>query len=239
MIVLANKSEKLFFFWYYFSGEDMKKLDIIYEDKEIIVVNKEAKLLTISTNKEQNHTLYNEVSSYVKKQHPKNKIFIVHRLDKDTSGVILFAKNEKLKKAFQNDWDNIAIKREYVALVEGNNIERGTIKSYLYETKNFQVLSTNNPNRGKLAITEYESFKEGKRYSLVNINIITGRKNQIRVHLKDIGHSIVGDKKYGALTNPINRLGLHATKLVIKHPLTKEIMTFESNIPKTFDNAIK
>lgn len=217
----------------------MKKLDIIYEDKEIIVINKEAKLLTISTSKEQYHTLYNEVSSYVKKQYPKNKIFIVHRLDKDTSGVILFAKTEKIKKAFQNNWDNIAIKREYVALVEGNKIGKGTIKSYLYETKTLQVINTKNPNKGKLAITEYESIKEGKNYSIVLINILTGRKNQIRVHLNSIGHNIVGDKKYGALNNPLNRLGLHATKLVIKHPFTNEIMTFESKVPQSFNNLIK
>lgn len=217
----------------------MKKLDIIYEDKEIIVVNKEAKLLTISTDKVKNHTLYNEVSNYVKKQYPKNKIFVVHRLDKDTSGVILFVKNEKIKKAFQDNWENIAIKREYVALVEGNNIGKGIIKSYLFETKTLQVLSSNNPNKGKLAITEYESIKESKKYSLVKINILTGRKNQIRVHLNLIGHSIVGDKKYGALTNPLNRLGLHATRLVITHPFTKEIMIFESNVPQVFNNLIK
>lgn len=217
----------------------MKKLDIIYEDKEIIVVNKEAKLLTISTDKVKNHTLYNEVSNYVKKQYPKNKIFVVHRLDKDTSGVILFVKNEKIKKAFQDNWENIVIKREYVALVEGNNIGKGIIKSYLFETKTLQVLSSNNPNKGKLAITEYESIKESKKYSLVKINILTGRKNQIRVHLNLIGHSIVGDKKYGALTNPLNRLGLHATRLVITHPFTKEIMIFESNVPQVFNNLIK
>lgn len=217
----------------------MKKLNIIYEDKEIIVIDKAAKLLTVNTDKEHDHTLYNEVSSYVKKKYPKNKIFIVHRLDKDTSGVILFAKNEKIKKAFQDNWNNLVIKREYVALVEGNNIGKGIIKSYLYETKTLQVVSTNDPKRGKLAITEYESIKEGKKYSLVLINILTGRKNQIRIHLNSIGHPIVGDKKYGSLTNPINRLGLHATKLVIVHPFTKEVMTFNRSYPSSFDNLIK
>lgn len=217
----------------------MKKLNIIYEDKEIIVIDKEAKLLTVSTDKERFHTLYSEVSNYVKKQHPKNKIFIVHRLDKDTSGVILFSKNEKIKKALQDDWDNIVIKREYIALVEGNNIGKGIIKSYLYETKTLKVISTNDSKKGKLAITEYESIKEGEKYSLVLINILTGRKNQIRVHLDSIGHKIVGDKKYSASSNPINRLGLHATKLVIRHPFTKEIMTFESSIPSSFSNIIK
>lgn len=217
----------------------MKKLNIIYEDKEIIVISKEAKLLIVSTDKERFHTLYNEVSNYVKRKHPKNKIFIVHRLDKDTSGVILFAKNEKIKKAFQDDWDNIAIKREYVALVEGNDINKGTIKSYLYETKTLQVISSNDPKKGKLAITEYENINKGKKYSKVLINIKTGRKNQIRVHLSSIGYPIIGDKKYGALTNPLNRLGLHATKLVIRHPFTSELMIFESPIPSSFDNLIK
>jgi len=211
----------------------MKKLDIIYEDKEIIVINKPAKKLTIATTKEQNRTLYHEVREYIKKQNPKNKIFIVHRLDKDTSGVILFAKNERIKKLFQDNWDYLCVNREYQAIVEGKpKKQKDIIKSYLMESKTLQVFSTNDSKKGKLAITEYEVLKSNKSYSLLKINIKTGRKNQIRVHMSDIGCPIVGDKKYNSKTNPLNRLGLHAKSLEIKHPVTKKIMKFEAHVPK-------
>ena len=211
----------------------MKKLDIIYEDKEILVVNKPAKKLTIATTKEQNRTLYHEAREYVKKQNPKNKIFIVHRLDKDTSGVLLFAKSEKLKKMYQDNWDFLCVNREYLAVVEGKpNKKKDTIKSYLVESKTLQVFSTNDSKKGKLAITEYEVLDSNKSYSQVKINIKTGRKNQIRVHMSDIGCPIVGDKKYNSKTNPLNRLGLHAKILEIKHPITKKVMKFEARVPK-------
>lgn len=211
----------------------MKKLDIIFEDKEILVINKPSKKLTIATTKEQTRTLYHEAREYVKKQNPKNKIFIVHRLDKDTSGVILFAKNERLKKLFQDNWDFLCQKREYLAIVEGKpNKKKDIIKSYLTESKTLQVFSTPDPKKGKLAITEYEVLKSNKSYSLVKINIKTGRKNQIRVHMSDINTPIVGDKKYKSKTNPINRLGLHASILEIKHPITKKVMKFEAKVPK-------
>lgn len=211
----------------------MKKLDIIYEDKEILVLNKPTNKLTIATTKEQNRTLYHEAREYIKKQNPRNKIFIVHRLDKDTSGVILFTKNEKLKKLFQDNWDFLCVNREYMAIVEGKpKKQKDTIKSYLTESKTLQVYSTNDSKKGKLAITDYEIMASNKSYSLLKINIKTGRKNQIRVHLSDMGCPIVGDKKYKSKTNPINRLGLHANILEIKHPITKKIMKFEAKLPK-------
>lgn len=211
----------------------MKKLDIIYEDKEILVLNKPANNLTIATTKEQNRTLYHEAREYIKKQNPRNKIFIVHRLDKDTSGVILFAKNEKLKKMFQDNWDFLCVNREYRAIVEGKpKKQKDTIKSYLTETKTLQVYSTSDSKKGKLAITDYEILETNKSYAMLKINIKTGRKNQIRVHLSDINCPIVGDKKYNAKTNPINRLGLHANILEIKHPITKKVMKFEAKLPK-------
>lgn len=214
----------------------MKKLDIIYEDKEILVINKPTKKLTIATSKEQNRTLYHEVREYIKKQNPRNKIFIVHRLDKDTSGVILFAKSERLKKLFQDNWDYLCQRREYLAIVEGKPAKKkDTIKSYLTETKTLQVYSTNDLKKGHLAITEYEVLSSNKSYSLIKINIKTGRKNQIRVHMSDIACPIVGDKKYNAKTNPINRLGLHAKVLEIKHPITKKIMKFEAKTPKIME----
>ncbi len=162
-----------------------KKLNIIYEDKSIIVINKPAGILTVSTPKEKERTLYHEVSDYVKKSNPKLKIYIVHRLDKDTSGIVMFAKNKNVKYAYQNNWDNLVVKRGYVAVVNGV-LERktGVIKSYLKETKTLFVYSTNDNKNGKLAITNYKVVSENKNYSLIDIDIKTGRKNQIRVHMR-------------------------------------------------------
>lgn len=217
-----------------------KKLDIIYEDKELIVVCKPSKQLCISTIKNHEHTLYNEVSSYVKKQNPKNKIFIVHRLDKDTSGIVLFAKNEKMKRKLQENWDKLAITREYVAVVDGNMpLKKDTLKNYLKESKTLQVYVTSDKQNGKLAITNYEVIKSNKVYSMLKINIDTGRKNQIRVQLANINHPIVGDKKYKARNNPLGRLALHATKLEIINPMTKKNMTFESKVPATFEKMFE
>lgn len=216
----------------------MKKMNIIYEDKEILVVNKEAKKLTIATQKEQERTLYHEAREYVKKQYPKNKIFIVHRLDKDTSGLVLFAKNEQKKISLQNNWSNV--KREYYAVVEGKMPKKKEVlKSYLVETKTLQVYSTKDKNIGKLAITEYEVLAETKAYSLLKINIKTGRKNQIRVALSDIGHPIVGDKKYGSKTNFLRRLALHAYLIEYKNPKDNKTYHFETPCPKEFERMFK
>lgn len=218
----------------------MKKLDIIYEDKDIIVVNKEHHLLTISNEKEKEHTLYHEVSDYLKKKNPKNKVFIIHRLDKDTSGVILFAKNQNIKRLYQDNWNNLVKKRGYIAIVEGVVKEKkGTIKSYLVENSTQLVYTTKDTKLGKLAITNYEVIQNNKEYSLVNIEIITGRKNQIRVHMKEFGHPIIGDKKYDSRKNPIRRLGLHANILIIENPITKKDMEFNAKIPKQFNSIFK
>ena len=183
-----------------------KDIKIIYEDKDIIVVDKPYNLLTISNGKE--ISLYNLVSDYVKKNNKKNKIFIVHRLDKDTSGLIVFAKNIKTKNYLQNNWDKV--ERRYKALVSGITKESDILKNYLKENQNHFVYVANN---GALAITEYKKIKEINNNSLLDINIKTGKKNQIRVQLSYIGHPILGDKKYG--TNNYKRLCLHAYKLVL------------------------
>ena len=213
-----------------------KKLDILYEDKEILVVNKPSGILTVSTPKEKEKTLFHEVSDYVKKSNPKAKVFIIHRLDKDTSGIVVFAKNQNIKYAYQNAWDNLVIKRGYTAVVDGVlEKKKSIIKSYLKETKTLLVYSSNDKKNGKLAITNYDVVKENKRYSMLSIDIKTGRKNQIRVHMKDINHPILGDKKYGNKKSPVNRLMLHAGELVIINPKTKKKMTFVSEIPKSFE----
>ncbi len=213
-----------------------KKLDILYEDKEILVVNKPSGILTVSTPKEKEKTLFHEVSDYVKKSNPKAKVFIIHRLDKDTSGIVVFAKNQNVKYAYQNAWDNLVIKRGYTAVVDGVLEKKtGMIKSYLKETKTLLVYSSNDKKNGKLAITSYNVVKETKKYSMLSIDIKTGRKNQIRVHMKDINHPILGDKKYGNKKSPLNRLMLHAGELIIINPKTKKKMEFISKTPKSFD----
>ena len=210
-----------------------KKLDIIYEDKELLVINKPSNILTIATNKEKYNTLYHEVREYLYKKN--QKVFIVHRLDKDTSGIIVFAKNEKIKHLLQEYWNKITY-REYIALVEGKIDSSGTIKSYLKESKTLEVFVTNK-NDGKLAITNYSVLKNNNNYSLLNINIETGRKNQIRCQLSNIGHPIIGDKKYKSKKDLYRRLCLHASKLILHHPVTNKEYIFECNYPKVFDNV--
>lgn len=210
----------------------MKKLDIVYQDKDIIVVNKEAHLLTIATEKERENTLYHKVLMYEKTKRKSNKIFVVHRLDRETSGLVLFAKNEEVKNILQNNWDIYAVERNYVAVVEGKlKKKEDTLKNHLSENSVHHVFISSN---GKLAVTKYKVLSESKSYSLLDIEIFTGRKNQIRAQLSNIGNPIVGDKKYGARTNPLRRVLLHANKLVLRHPITNELMTFTSKVPIEF-----
>lgn len=220
--------------------EHNRLLDIIYEDDEIIVINKPAGLLSISTDNEKSNTAYHIVMNYLKHNNPNNKIFVVHRLDRDVSGIIIFAKNERIKHLLQNSWNDLVLVRDYVAVVEGN-VEKSsdTIKSWLKENSSKIVYSSNKNDDGKEAITHYNKLKSNNKYSLLDIHIYTGRKNQIRVHMKDIGHSIVGDKKYGAKTDPLRRLGLHAPILEFKHPITKKIMHFEVPTPIEFAKLFK
>ena len=208
------------------------KLNIIYEDKDILVINKPTHLLTISTDNEKEKTLFHQVYLYLKKKNKNNKVFIVHRLDKDTSGLIVFAKSEKVKKILQNNWESSI--RNYVAVVNGKvEKEKDTLRSYLKETKTLLVYSTLDKD-GSLAITNYQKIMGNNEYTLLSINIKTGRKNQIRVQLNDIGHSIVGDKKYGIKKDPLRRLCLHANYLEFIHPITNKKMIFDIDIPNTF-----
>ncbi|MBR3523157.1 MAG: RNA pseudouridine synthase [Bacilli bacterium] len=209
-----------------------KKLNIVYEDKNIIVVDKEPHLLTIATDKERERTLYHYVLEYEQNKHKSNRIFIVHRLDKDTSGLVLFAKNQKIKQELQDNWSNN--KRYYQAVLEGKlTKDKDIIKSYITENKALKSYSTD-AKHGLLAITKYELVETKNNLSLVNIEILTGRKNQIRVHMSEMGNPISGDKKYGAKTNIYKRLALHANKLIIIDPKTKKEMVFESKFKFKF-----
>lgn len=213
-----------------------KKLEILYEDKYIIIVNKPHNLLTISTEKEKERTLFHYVFDYLKKKNKKNKVFIVHRLDKDTSGIVIFAKDEQTKFYLQNNWDNF--KRNYVAVVNGKlEKEKGVLKSYLQETKTHLTYSVNDKN-GKLAITEYERVLGNNKYTMLSLNLKTGRKNQIRVQLADIGNPIVGDKKYGIKKDPIRRMALVANALEFIHPKTKEKIVIDIDIPNSFISLV-
>ncbi len=213
-------------------------MDILFEDKEIIVVNKRAGLLTISTSSEKEKTLYHMVSTYLKKKNKNNYLFVVHRLDRDTSGVVLFAKSRKIKDAFQKKWNDLAKERIYIALVHGHlDNKSGTITQYLRENKQ-GVVFTSNKEFGKFACTSYKVLKEYSHTTLLQISISTGRKNQIRIALTSIGHSIVGDKKYGS-QDSFKRLCLHASKLNIIHPFTHRQMLFEAEVPKEFDKIGK
>ena len=215
-----------------------KNIDIIYEDKDIIVINKPSGLLTVATEKEKNKTAYHLVMEYLKKKNKNNRIFIIHRLDKDTSGIIMFAKNERAKHLYQDNWNDIVKKRCYYAVIDGKmENKEGTIKSYLKENGNM-VYSVKDRS-GKLAITEYKVLKERKNISLLDINLKTGRKNQIRVHMKENKTPILGDLKYGEKSKLINRLALHAYKLELVKPVTKKLLTFEINMPNEFKMLFK
>lgn len=212
-------------------------LTIIFEDQYLIVIEKQAGVLSIATEKQKDNTAYSILSGHVKKQDPRNRIFVVHRLDRETSGLMMFAKSEKIQKLLQESWNATIEERTYLAVVEGYvEKKQDTITSYLVESKALIVYSSKNPEVGQKAITHYEVLKSNKNFSLLKVNLETGRKNQIRVHAKDLGHSVVGDEKYGAKTDPIKRLGLHAWVLAFKHPITGKDLRFETEMPTKFMN---
>ncbi len=210
--------------------------DIIYEDNDFIVINKPIGLVTVSTGHQGEFTAHKMMNCYIKNTDINNNAYVVHRLDRDTSGVLLFSKKEDLKNALQADWSSLITIREYIAIVEGKlNEKSGEIHSWLKQTKTLLVYSSNKRGDGLEAITKYTVMKENEKYTMLDIHLETGRKNQIRVHMKDIGHSIIGDKKYGAEMDPIRRLGLHASKLELIHPLSGKVFCFEAPVPESFE----
>lgn len=207
-------------------------IDILYEDKDIIVINKPCGLLTISNFKEKELTAFKLVREYVKSNNPKTYLFTIHRLDEDTSGVLMFAKNEKTKKLFQDNWNNIVKKRIYLAQVEGTVPKTGKFHTFLKENKQGFVYSSKDKT-GKEAITEYKVVKKFKDKTLVEVNILTGRRNQIRVHFSENKNPIIGDKKYGSRVKS-QRMMLHASTLELIDPRTNELLTINAKIPKEF-----
>ncbi len=217
-------------------------IKIIYEDNDLIVIEKPSGLLSIASETEKIKTAYYQLNEFLRLRDPGagERIFIVHRLDRDTSGLIVFAKNEKVKRELQDRWKQV--EKRYYAIVEGTPVKKeGEIESRLKETKSLIVYSDRHSvvdstlrDEAKLSKTKYRVLKRGREYSLLDIQLVTGRKNQIRVHLADIGHPVAGDKKYGAKTNPFSCLGLHAYLLSFKHPVTGKPLRFESKMPGKF-----
>ena len=221
------------------NSKNIKKMpfQVLFEDEHLIVVNKPSGLLTIATDKEKERTLYHIVRDYVLSRDPRGRIFIVHRLDKDTSGIVLFAKDLKTKNQLQEHWNEYVSLREYTAIVCGHpKEESGQIVQYLKETKTNLVYVARGED-GKKAITNYSVMKSSKHYSMLKITIETGRKNQIRVALSSKRMPIVGDKKYGDKTK-VNRLFLHANRLKIYYPVIKKDILFETVIPNEFKKII-
>ncbi|MDE7024809.1 MAG: RluA family pseudouridine synthase [Paramuribaculum sp.] len=217
-----------------------RRMKLVYEDDDIIVVNKGYGLLSMGTDKIKDGTAYSILREYVKWQSPKNKLFIVHRLDRDTSGLMMFAKNEKAKDTMQHNWNNMVLNRKYLAVVEGKVEEpEGVIRSYLTENAEHEVYSTQDEKNGQLAVTRYKTLACKNGYTLLEVELDTGRKNQIRVHMKEMGHPITGDRRYGAESSPIHRLALHAQTLRFVHPVTRKEMNFETPIPAGFSKMVK
>lgn len=211
-------------------------LKILHEDEDVIVVDKEAGLLSIAANPDEPElTAYRQLTEYVRRENRNNRIFVVHRLDRDTSGVMVFARTETAKQTLQSFWRERVEERTYIALVEGAvKKPEGTISSWLKESKTLRVYSSPKPNDGQHAVTHYKVIRSNRDFSLLQVKLETGRKNQIRVHMQDIGHPIVGDKKYGSRKNTIGRLGLHAQILAFQHPATGQTLCFTSKIPQVF-----
>lgn len=212
------------------------RLRIVYEDDDIIVVNKGYGLLSVGTDTKREGTAYSILRDYVKRVNPRNKLFIVHRLDQHTSGLMLFAKTEQAKETMQHNWNNMVLERRYVAVVEGGAPEppEGQVRTLLAENSEHVVYVTDNPAEGREALTEYCTLAARGNYALLELELATGRKNQIRVHMQHIGHPIAGDRKYGAKTSPIHRLALHARTLRFVHPVTRRDMNFSTPVPAAF-----
>jgi len=214
-------------------------IQILYEDDAVLVIDKPAGLLTIGTERERTKTAYFQLNEFLRERNPdkKERIFIVHRLDRETSGLIVFAKSEAVKHRLQENWNDV--EKHYLAVVEGvPKDNEATISGYLNETSTLRVYEDKASKKAKYAVTKYKVLKSSRENSLIEIDLETGRKHQIRVHLSGIGHPVAGDKKYDAETDPLKRLALHASRLSFMHPLTKKRMDFESKPPRAFEPLI-
>ncbi len=209
---------------------------VVHEDGEIIVADKPAGLLTIGTDRERHRTLYRQLFDRERRRHPGGRVFVVHRLDRDTSGLLVFAKSEKAKRSLQAQFRDRTASRTYHAIVRGSYPrDEDVLKSYLAENSALRVYVTTDPGRGKLAITRLRVMRRASAATLLEVILETGRKHQIRVHLAETGHPLLGDRRYGEdRAGPIGRLALHAVSLEIEHPATGRRERFESRPPRAF-----
>ncbi|MBD5188474.1 MAG: RluA family pseudouridine synthase [Muribaculaceae bacterium] len=218
-----------------------RRLRIVHEDDHIIVIHKGYGLLSMADDSARNvETAYSILRDYLKKEHPSNKLFIVHRLDRDTSGLMLFAKTIEAKETLQHNWNNMVLERKYLCVVEGTpDPAEGTVRSYLCENSRHEVYSTPDESKGgKLAVTRYRTLSTRGNYSLVECELDTGRKNQIRVHMKQLGTPISGDRRYGGSPSQIHRMALHAQTLKFIHPETRRPLAFTTPVPDSFRRLI-
>ena len=215
-------------------------LKIVYEDPYIIVIEKMQGLLSVNTERQKERTAYSILNEYVQRSGRQRRVYIVHRLDRDTSGLMMFAKDEQTQHKLRDNWHTIVTDRRYVAVVEGDmEKDEGTVVSWLTD-RTFYVSSSPYDDGGARSVTHYKTIKRANGYSLLELNLETGRKNQIRVHMQDLGHPIVGDGRYGRedAPNPIGRLALHAFKLCFTHPVIGEKMAFETPYPPEFKKLV-
>lgn len=216
-----------------------KGLPILYEDKDLLVVDKPAGLLTIGTDRDKSRTAHYLLNDYVRKGDPKsrNRVYVVHRLDQDTSGLLLFAKSEAAKKFLQENWETT--EKHYLAIVHGRlAVKEGTLTSHLAENSAQRVYSTPDPTKGKLSQTAYKVVRETQGFSLLEIHLLSGRKHQIRVQFADLGHPVAGDKKYGSGQLATRRLALHARSIAFTHPYNGRPMSFDTGMPEEFERML-
>lgn len=216
------------------------RIKLVYEDNDIIVVDKGYGVLSTAAGKPSDDTVYNIIKKYARGFSDKANVYVVHRLDRDTSGLMLLTRTKQARDKLISNWNNMVIERKYVAVVEGDVAQpEGTIKSFLAENPDtFKMYSTDDKKVGRLAVTKYRLLKQGKRFAMVELEIKTGRKNQLRVHMQDMGNPVSGDRKYGGHPSPINRIALHATVLSFVHPITGKAVTFNSPFPDNFKKMV-
>ncbi len=233
---LAPGDEVLINFTHPFLSLNSRMVRLMYEDPDIVVIEKQSGLLTVPAGQTREKTAQKIVDDYLYASDGHSHAYVCHRLDQYTSGILIFAKNSQVQQMFRDSWISYVVERRYLAVCEGVPADpEGEVRSYLAENAAMKVYSTDDPEKGKLSVTRYKVLKTHGDYSQVDIQLLTGRKNQIRVHMSDLGCPIAGDRKYGAKTNPIGRLMLHNYVLQFFHPITRENLRFELPIPKNFE----
>ena len=217
----------------------LKGLTIEFEDDYLIVINKDAGTLSVSTDKEKTRTVYNVLSEHVKKKKKFARVYVLHRLDREVSGLMVFAKSEDIQLLYQTSWDKLVPLYNYIAVVEGTPAPaNGTVKSWLTEDKNYVMRASGTDNGGLESITHYKTIKTNDQYSLLSFRLETRRKNQLRAQMRQIGHPVVGDKKYGATENPLKRIALHVQDMILIHPVSGQKIEFNCSIPKAMQRLL-